>query len=320
MLRLIAILRVALLCFAAFSVQAAAWPDRPVKIIVPFPAGGPADSTCRILARRLGEIWHQPVIVENRPGAPGMVSAAAAPADGYTLLLGAGSNIVTGPLLNPKLAYKPQRDFVPIGQLLTNTPILVVHPGLGVKTLRELIIYAKKNPGALNYSSSGLGSPNHLIMEMFNNVTGTQMVHVPYKGSAPSVQELVAGHVQLAINATPSVLQFVRTGKLTGIAVASAKRDSALPDVPTMAEAGVPDFDYLIWYGLFAPSKTDKAIIEKIGAAMQKVLKEPEVVAQFKAAGADAAPASPQQFARIVKEDVAIWGKLIREKKLTLDE
>lgn len=249
-----------------------------------------------------------------------MVAGATAAADGNTLVLGAGSLIVTAPLLNSKLAYKPQRDLVPVAQLLTNTPILTVHPSLGVKNMKELIAHAKSKPGVLNYSSSGMGSPNHLMMEMFGMVTGTSMTHVPYKGGAPSVAELIAGHVQLGINATPTVLQHVRTGKLTPIAVASAQRDREFPNVPTMTEAGVPNFEYLIWYGLFAPSRTPTLRVERVSSDIQKVLKEPAVVQAIRLQGADAAPTTPQQFARIVQDDIQVWSKLIKDKKLSIEE
>jgi len=305
---------------AAPLLASAAWPERAVKVIVPFPAGGPADNAMRVVAKRLGEVWNQAVLIENKPGAPGMVSAATSAPDGYSLVLGAGSNIVTAPLMNKSLAYKPQRDFAPVSLLLTNTPILTTHPSLGIKNLAELVEYAKSHPGAMNYSSSGMGSPSHLMMEMFTDLTGTKMTHVPYKGGAPSVLELLSGQVQLAINATPTVLQYVKSGKLTPIAVASAKRDRLLPQVPTMAQAGVPNFDYLVWYGLFAPAKTPRPIIEKISADMQKVLAEPEVAQNIRSQGADPEASSPQHFTTMVQNDIEAWGKLIRDKKLTLNE
>ncbi|CAN7343090.1 tripartite tricarboxylate transporter substrate binding protein [Acidovorax sp. LjRoot118] len=313
-----------LLTAAALSLTSlaahAAWPDHSVRFIVPFPAGGPSDAAMRVVAKRLGELWGQPAVVENRPGAPGIVVAASAPADGYTFVLGAGSHMVTAPLMNPKLAYKPQRDFVPVSLLLTNTPVLTVHPSLKVKTLKDLISYAKAHPGELNYSSAGNGSPSHLMMEMFNDITGTKMTHIPYRGGAPSVQELLAGHVQLGINATPTVLQYVNTNKLTPLAVASARRDASMPNVPTMTEDGVPNFDYQIWYGIFAPANTPAAIVAKLSTDMQKLLAEPAIVQQMRAQGADAKGSTPQAFSRMVQADTAAWGKLIQEKKLSLDE
>jgi tripartite-type tricarboxylate transporter receptor subunit TctC len=319
MKHLVLLLVSAVLGFASAAAQAA-WPERPVKFIVPFPAGGPADNALRVVGKRLNEIWGQPVVIENRPGAPGMVFTASAAPDGYTLVLGAGSHIVTAPLMNTKLAYKPQRDFTPVSLLLTNTPLLAVHPSVPVKSVKDLIAYAKANPGSLNYSSAGLGSPSHLMMEMFEDVTGTKFTHVPYKGGAPAVQELIAGHVQLGANATPTVLQYINAGKLNALAVASSKRDRSLPNVPTMAESGVQNMEYVVWYGVFAPAKTPKPIVEKISADMQKVLSEPDVVATLRAQGADPEGLSPANFEKMIRADLRIWGKLIKDKKLSLDE
>lgn len=309
-------LAVALVTFSGH----AAWPEQPVKFIVPFPPGGPADNAMRVVAKKLGDIWGQPAVVENRPGAPGMVYAANAAPDGYTFVLGAGSHIVTSPLMNNKLAYKPERDFAPVSLILTNTPILTIHPGTGIKSVAELIANARKNPGKLNYGSAGVGSPGHLMMEMFNEVTKTSMTHVPYKGGAPAVAEMLAGHVQLGANATPSVLQHVIAGKLQPLAVASPQRDRSLPTVPTMLEAGVPNMEYLIWYGIFAPAKTPQAIVEKVSSDIQKTLADPQVAEAIRAQGSDPEATTPQKFAKMVAEDRKIWGKLIRDKKLSLQD
>ena len=311
----------ALLALAAAATlpAQAAWPDRAVKIIVPFAAGGPADSAMRIVGKRLSEIWGQPVVVENKPGAPGMVSVASAPPDGYMLLLGAGSNIVTAPLVNKRLAYKPQ-DFAPITSVVTSTSILTVHPGVGVKTLKEFIAYAKAKPGRVNYSSSGVGSPGHLLMEMFQQRTGTTMTHIPYKGGAPAVQELMGGYVQAGINATPSVIQHEQAGKLVPLAVTSKTRDRSLPTVPTMAEAGVPNLDFDVWYALFAPAKTPKDVVEKVSGDVRKALAYAEVEKAIQAQGNETAGSTPQQLARRVQEETQAWGKLVHERKLTTEE
>ncbi len=298
----------------------AAWPERGVRIIVPFPAGGPADNSTRVVAKRLAELWGKPVVVENRPGAAGMVAGANAAPDGYSLILGAGSHIVTAPLMNPKMAYVPMRDFAPVSLILTNTPVITVHPGTGIKTLRELIAYAKAKPGTLNYSSAGMGSPGHLTMEMLTDLTQTNMVHVPYKGGAPAVAELVGGHVQLGVNATPTVLQHIQTGKLTALAVASTRRDRSLPQVPTTAEAGVNNLGYFIWYGLFAPAKTPRDIVNRVSADVQKVLSEPAIAETIRIQGGDPEGASPEKFKQMIEDDIAVWARLIREKKLTLEE
>lgn len=288
-------------------------------MVVPFPAGAAADAAARVIAKKLGEYWHQVVIVDNRPGVPGIQSVAAGPADGYTLLLGAGSSIVTTPLMNPKLPYDAQRDLLPIGRVLTSTAILTAHPSLGVKSVKELVDLARSRPGALNFSSSGMGSPNHLAMELFQSLTHTDMVHVPYKGAAPSVQELVSGQVQLGINALPSVMGQIKTGKLIPLGVASTKRDRTLPDVPTIAEAGVPGFDYTIWYGLFGPAKLAPAIVDRISADLQRALRDPEVAKLLVAQGNEPAPSSAQELASFIRDDTARWAKIIKERKLRLE-
>ena len=309
----------AALAAAAAPRAFAAYPDKPVHVIVPFPAGGAADNAVRVVALKLGQYWGTPVIVDNRPGVPGLQAAAAAPADGYNLLLGAGSSIVTHPLINTKLPLNPAKDFAPIGRMVANVPVLVVSPSLGVKTVKELIALAKKKPGDLNFSSSGHGSPNHLAMELFMSLTDTKMVHVPYKGGSPSVNELLAGHVQLGINAVPSVIQHIRTGKLTPLGVASATRDRALPDVPTIAEAGVPGFEYEIWYALFAPARTPADIISKTSADLQRALADPDVIRKLVEQGAEPRPGSAPELAKYIRDDTARWAKLIKDRNLKLD-
>lgn len=298
---------------------AAEYPDKPVRIIIPFPAGAAADGAMRVVARKLSEQLRQSVFIENRPGVPGIQAAATSMADGYTLMLGAGSSMVTTPLLVSKLVYHPTRDFAPIGRVLINVPILTTHPSLGVNSLQELIAMARKKPGRLDYSSSGSGSPGHLAMEMFQSATGTHMVHIPYKGGAPAVNELVGGHVHLGINALPSVVQQVRSGKLKALAVASARRSAALPEVPTVAEAGVRGFEYDIWYALFAPARTPPDIVAGLSTTLQRVLADPEVVRQLAEQGGEAAPTSAQELERFIKEDTARWSSIIRERKLKID-
>jgi tripartite-type tricarboxylate transporter receptor subunit TctC len=307
------------LAAALAPAQAATYPERPVHLIIPFPPGAAADNALRIVAQKMSESLGQPVIIENRPGIPGVQAAALAPPDGYTFLLGAGSNMVTGPLLNPHLAYNPARDFTPVGRVLFNVPVLTAHPSLGVKTVPELIALARSKPGSLNYSSSGTGSPNHLSMEMFELLTKTEMVHVPYKGAAPSVNELLAGVVQLGINAVPSVVQQIKAGKLVPLAVASAKRSPLLPNVPTFAEAGLPEFTYDIWYAVFAPARTPADAVNKVSAALQGALNDPAVAGKLRAQGAEPAPSTPQELGAYVKEDTARWARVIKERKLTLE-
>lgn len=297
---------------------AADYPAKPVRIIVPFSAGAAADAVTRVVAHKLTEYWGKQVLLDNRPGIPGVLVAANAPADAYTLFMGAGSNIVTTPLVMKKPPYDAQKAFAPLSQLVNIPPILTTHPSLRVKTVRDLIALARRRPGELNYSSSGIGAPNHLAMELFEVLTGTNMVHVPYKGASISVTDLMAGQVQLAFNAIPSVLPLVKSGKLTAIAVSSPKRAYVLPELPTVAET-VPAFQYNIWYGLFAPAGTPEALVQKVSADVQRALKEPDAIALLVAQGTEAAPSTSRELARYIREDIARWARIVQERNLRID-
>jgi tripartite-type tricarboxylate transporter receptor subunit TctC len=256
------------------------------------------------------------VVIENKPGVPGLQAGAFAQADGYTLVMGAGSNFVTGPLINSKLPYSASKDFSPVGRVLINVPILTVHPSLQVKSVKDLIAYAKKQPGTLNYSSSGIGSPNHLAMEMFQGMSDTKLVHIPYKGASPSVNEMLAGHVEVGINAVPSVIQHIKTGKLIPLAVASAKRDRNLPDVPTISEAGLTGFEYEIWYALFFQSKVPADITQKVSKDLQKAVLDPEVSKQLQIQGAEPAPLGHTELAAFIERDIARWKIIIKDRNI----
>lgn len=308
----------AILGVSATVARAADFPAKPVRIIVPFSAGAAADAVTRVVANKLITYWGKQVLLDNRPGVPGIHVAAQASPDGYTLLMGAGSSMVTGPLMTAKPVYDPQRDFASVSRLVTIAPILTVHPSVEAKSLKELIALAKKRPGELNYSSSGMGAPNHLAMELLLVLTGTNMVHVPYKGGAPSVTELIAGQVQLGFNAIPTVLQYVKDGKLRALAVGSPKRVRALPDLPAVAET-VPGFEYEIWYGLFAPSKTPAPIVAKISTDVQRALREPDVIQQLVAQGTEPAPTTPEQLSQYIRDDTARWVKIVRERNLKIN-
>jgi len=312
-------LAAALAVLGLHAASAAEYPDKPVRIVIMFPAGAAADSAMRVVAPRMAEQLRQPVVIDNRPGVPGIQSVATAPADGYTLLLAAGSGMVTGPLLRTKLSYDPTRDFAPIGRVLINVPVLAANPALGVRSVKELVALAKKKPGSLDYSSSGAGSPNHLGMEMFQQATGTSLVHIPYKGGGGPVTDLLGGHVHMGIFAVPSVVQQIRLSQLVPLAVSSKKRSSALPDVPTMAEAGVPGFEYDIWYALFAPARTPPDVVARASAALQMALNDPAVAKQLIEQGAEPAPTTPQGLAQYMKQDTALWAKVIRERNLKID-
>lgn len=295
------------------------YPQRPVRVIVPFPAGAAADQAARVLSRKLAEYWGHAVVVDNRAGVPAIMAGVQARADGHTLLLAAGSQMVTWPLMR-RLPYDPQQDLVPVARLVTTPPLLTSHPALGVKSVRELVMHLHQNPGVLNFSSSGVGSPNQLAMEMFMMATQTHVVHVPYKGGAPSVVDLVNGQVQVGINAIPSVLAHVQSGRLTPLAVASRQRAKMLPQVPTLAESGVDGFDYTIWYGLFAPAQTPSAVVARIEADVLRALRDPAVDQALTTQGHEPAAVGGREFAEFLIKDRTHWARLVKERRLALPE
>jgi tripartite-type tricarboxylate transporter receptor subunit TctC len=298
------------------------YPVKPIRLIVPYPPGGPTDLVGRSIGQKLTEAWGQQVIVENRAGAASAVGtevAARAPADGYTLLLGTSAGFCVNPALGGKLPYDPERDFSPITLLVVNPQILVVHPSMPVNSVKTLIALAKRRPGQINYASVGNASPQHLGMEMLKSMTSIDMVHVPYKGTAPAVTDILAGNVSLMFNSMPSVLPQARAGRLRGLAVSSAKRSAAAPDIPTVAEAGVPGFDYVTWYGLFAPAGTPREIVSRLNAQVAKILAEPELAKRFAGQGAEPLSNSPDQLAQYRRAEYERWRKLIATMKLKME-
>lgn len=305
--------------FASLNALAQDYPAKPIRLIVPYPPGGPTDFVGRLIGQKLTEAWGQQVVVENRAGAASAIGtevAARAAADGYTLLLGTSAGFCINPALGGKLPYDPERDFAPVTLLVINPQILVVHPSLPVRSVRELVALAKRQPGQLNYASVGNASPQHLGMEMLKSMTGINMLHVPYKGTAPAVTDILAGNVSLMFNSMPSVLPQVNAGKLRGIAVGSAKRSPAAPDIPTVAEAGVPGFEYVTWYGMFAPAGTSRDIVGKLNAQVVKILSQPEMSRRLASQGAEPAANTPEQLARYRRTEFERWRKLIVEMKL----
>lgn len=312
-------LHLLLVSLAAVNVQAAHaadFPEKPVKIIVPFSAGAAADAVARPLAAKLTEYWGQQVLVDNRPGlTAGAQAVATSPADGYTLLLGATSTMVTTPITVSKLPYNVERDFVPVMRVVTLPPILTVNSSLGVTSLKDLIALAKAKPGELNYASSGIGAPNHLGMEQLMSMTGISMTHVPYKGGAPAVVDLIGNQVQVGFNTIPSVLQHIKSGKLTAIAVGSPRRSPVVPTIPAVAET-MPGFDYTAWYGLFAPTRTPPGILEKIRADVQRALATPEFAKLLLSEGSEPAPSSGEELGQVIKHETAIWSKIVKDRKI----
>lgn len=300
---------------------AQAYPTKPIRIVVPFPAGGTSDILSRAIGQKLTEEWKQPIIVDNRPGASANIGAeivVKSPPDGYTLL--AASTIHTiNPSLYSKLAYDPVRDFTPITLLATTSQVLAVHPSVPVKTVKEFIAYAKKRPGELHYSSAGNGSQPHLTAELFKSRTGINIVHVPYKGAPPAMTDLLAGHVALTFATSPSAVPHVRSGKLRALAVSTAKRINALPDVPTIDEAGVPGFEASGANGLVGPAGMPVAIVEKLNAAVVRIVKEPAMSKYLSEQGADPFTTTPAEYAAYIKSEVAKWAKAVKDSGARID-
>jgi len=294
------------------------YPNRPIRFIVPYPPGGGTDVVARVLTEPLGIALGQPIIIDNRGGAAGNVGtdiAAKAPADGYNILFTLSSHTIN-PKLYGKLPFDVEKDFVGISMAAAIPQILVVNPSVPVHNVQELIALAKANPGKLNYASVGTGSPGHIAGELFKLKTGVDIVHVPYKGGGPAVVDTIGGQVQMLFVSLPAALQHVKAGKLRAIAVTSAKRSVAAPDIPTVAESGVPDFVVDSWYGALAPAKTPPAVIAKLNAAFVKVLDNPQVKERLLAQGAEAAPSTPAEFDKQIRDELQKWEFVIREANI----
>jgi tripartite-type tricarboxylate transporter receptor subunit TctC len=300
------------------SAMAQDYPNRPIRFIVPYPPGGGTDVVARIMNEALAAEVGQPIIIDNRGGAAGNVGtdiAAKAPADGYNILFTLSSHTIN-PKLYDKLPFDVERDFVSISLAASIPQILVVHPSVPANNVKELIALAKANPGKLNYASVGTGSPGHIAGELFKIQTGVDIVHIPYKGGGPAVVDTIGGQVQLLFVSMPAAWQHVKAGKLKAIAVASAKRSIAAPEVPTIAESGVPDYAVESWYGAFAPAKTPPAAVAKLNAAFVKVLENKEIKERLLAQGAEAAPSTQAELDRVVREELVKWDLVIKTAKI----
>lgn len=291
------------------------YPKRPLRMVVPFPPGGATDILARVVGKRLAEVWSQNVIIDNRPGAGGTLGAnlvAKANADGYTLLMGTNASHAIAPSLYANLAYDALKDFAPITLVAIVPQVVVVHPALPVKNIRELIALAKQKPGTLNFSSAGQGTPGHLGMELFKMMTGTSMIHVPYQGGAPGLAAVAGGQVQFMADNMNSALPFIQAGRVRAIGVTSAKRSGALPEMPTIAEQGVTGFDSGSWFGMFAPAGTPAAIVAKLHAETVKTLQLPDVKQTLAQQGAEVGANTPAQFTELIRSDIARWAKVIQ--------
>jgi tripartite-type tricarboxylate transporter receptor subunit TctC len=314
-------LLLALCAAAALPALAQGYPQKPIRIIVPFPAGGTTDILARAIGQKLTEQWKQQVIVDNRPGAGaniGAEAAAKAAPDGYTIF-GISTAHTINPSLYNKLAYDPVKDFAPITNVAVVSQILSVHPSLPVKSVKAFIAYARAKPGELNYSSAGNGSQPHLTAELFKSMTGVSMVHVPYKGAPPAMVDLLAGQVVLTFATAPSAVPHIRSAKLRALGVSTAKRINALPDVPTIAEAGVAGFEAVGWNGLVAPAHTPAAIIDRLHGAIVKIIEEPAMTRYLADQGADPWTMTPAQYADYIKAEVGKWAKVVKASGAKID-
>jgi tripartite-type tricarboxylate transporter receptor subunit TctC len=301
---------------------ASTYPQRPVRMIVPFSPGAATDIVGRMLGQKLTEIWGQPLIVENRVGAGGTIGgayAAKATPDGYTLFMGSVGSLGTSSGLYKNLPYDPVKDFAPITLALRAASVLIIHPTVGAGSVKELIALLKAKPGGYNYSSSGNGSPSHLAVELFKSMAGVQAAHIPYKGPSEAVTDLLAGQVQMSITSVVSVMAFVRSGKLRGLATTGRNRMAELPDLPTMIEAGLPGYEVYVWYGVLAPAGTPRDIVQKLNVDLVRVLNLPDVRSKLLAQGGEVATGTPEAFHEFLKADVARWNQVIRTSGATVN-
>ena len=300
---------------AGAAVAQANYPAKAIRYVVPFPAGGPLDIVARALGQDLTRSWNQPVIIDNRPGAGGNIGAdlvAKAPPDGYTILMGAVSTHAINVTLYSKLPYDPIKDFAPV-TLITSVPnVLVMHPSLPVKNVKDLIALAKARPGQLNFASGSTGSAGHLAGELFDSMAGVQMTHIPYKGAAPAVIDLIAGHVSLMFDNLASALPNIKSARVRALAVTTLKRSPLLPALPTISESGLRGFDVSTWFGIFAPAGTPPDIVAKLNAEIVRILHTPEMRERLAALGAEPIGNKPDEFAAFIKSEIQKYAKVVK--------
>jgi tripartite-type tricarboxylate transporter receptor subunit TctC len=321
-LTLPAITAVLLSATYAVDVDAQTYPTKPLRMVVPFPPGGTTDILGRVAAQKLSEALGQQVIVDNRPGAGGNIGTelvAKSPPDGYTLLTDPGSTLTINPSLFARLPFDPLKDFAPVTILAAVPNLLVVHPSLPVRSVKDLIALARAKPGQLNYASSGAGQSTHLAMELFKSMARVNMIHVAYKGSSPAITDLLGGHVLLMFDNMPSALPHAKAGKLRGIAVSTAKRSPVTPDVPTVAESGLPGFEVSVWFAVLAPAATPREIVERLNGILVKALQSPDVRERLSSQGAEPIGDTPADFTAVMKRDLVKWAKVVKDANIKLD-
>jgi tripartite-type tricarboxylate transporter receptor subunit TctC len=298
------------------------YPTKPIRLVVPFPAGGSLDVVARAIGQKLTEAWGQPVVIDNRPGAGGNIGAdlvAKSVPDGYTILEGALSTHAVNVSLYSKMPYDPVRDFAPITLVAVTPNVLVLNPSVPANSVKELIAYAKANPGKLSFGSGSNGSAGHLAGELFKTEAGVDMVHVPYKGAAPAMQDLLSGQIQLMFDNLANSMQQVRAGKLKALAVTTEHRSTLVPDLPTLSESGLPGFDISTWWGFFAPAGTPKEIIVKWNTEVARILATPEMKAFFAQQGAEPSPTSPEAFGAMIRREIAKYAKIVKASGAKVD-
>jgi tripartite-type tricarboxylate transporter receptor subunit TctC len=307
--------------FVCGFAAAQSYPGKPVRMLVPFPPGGGTDYTARLISQKLTEIWGQQVIVDNRPGASTTIASeivAKAPADGYTLIMGS-TNHTINPSLYPRIPYDTIKDFAPVTVAVTASYVLVVHPSLPAKTVKELIALARARPAEINYASSGSSGPQHIAGELFKLMAKVDMTHVPYKGGGPAVVALLGGHVQAQFSTPVSALPHVRTGKLRALGVTSLKRSDAIPEVPTISEAALPGYEAVTWWGILAPARTPREIVNKIHADTVKALQMPDTLEKLAREGVNPAGTTPEQFATMIQDEMVKMAKIVKAANMKID-
>ncbi len=302
------------------AVQAETYPGRPIRIVVGFPTGGAPDTLARIVSEKISPSWGQPVVVDNKPGAGGNIGAEAvarAPGDGYTLALGTvGTHSINGAVYS-KLPYDMVKDFTPVILLATTPNVLVVHPGVPAKTTAELIALAKSKPGALTFGTPGIGTSPHVAGELFNTVAGVKITHVPYKGRAMAIPDLLGGHITMMFDNLPSALPVIKEGKLRALGVTSLKRSGSAPDIPTLAEQGLNGFQADSWFAIFAPATTPKDVVAKLNTELNRIFTLPDVQAKLKTLGLDPVLGTPDALASFQKAEIAKWAKVVKDSGTT---
>jgi tripartite-type tricarboxylate transporter receptor subunit TctC len=311
----------AIVCAACTALASAAalaqtFPTKPVRWVIPFPPGGGTDTISRALAQKLSEAWGQQVIADNRPGSGGTIGLAIAaklPADGYNLVLGQLANVAIAPALYPKLQYDPIKDFTPISLALTSPLILVVHPSVPAKNVKELIALARAKPDSITFGSPGNGTTGHLATEIIRSEGKVRMVHIPYKGAVPAFTGLLGGEIAVYMSSIQPAIPMLKAGRVRALGVTSAKRIPSLPDVPAIAESGLPGYEVTNWYGVMAPVGVPKDVLAKVHTDVVRSLKQPDVRQRFEGEGGDPTPTTPEQFGAFIKTEVAKWGKAVKE-------